>query len=182
MMHATRNTLDAGIDRIRQSPKDRAQVEGLCLRPSFGARDFVEEIHLTPDHGIAGDRWERIPWLRMPDGTADPAIQVSILHKTVLDLVWVDRTAQPHPGDTFVADMDLGTENLPAGTRLHIGTSVLEVSDVFNSGCIKWRLRYGDAAKEWVTDPRYDDLRLRGVLCRVAKAGVIRNGDVIAKL
>ena len=87
-------------------------------------------------------------YLTLEDGAPHPGIQVCILSKRVLDLVWRNREEVPHPGDTFIVDMDLSEENLPAGQFLQVGSAALRVSDVFNDGCVKWKARYGAAAKE----------------------------------
>lgn len=180
MSQPDRATLDAAIPGILAAPGDGAAISMLCFRPGYGERRFVDELELTPD-GIPGERWGKAPWLRLPDGRAHPGIQVSILQRRVLDLVWRDRVNTPHPGDTFIADMDLSEANLPVGQLLGVGGAVLRVSDVFNDGCVKWKTRYGAAAREWVTAPGHPELRLRGVLCSIEAGGVIRNGDLLRK-
>ncbi len=73
-------------------------------------------------------------------------------------------------------------DNLPAGSLLQAGTAVLRVSDVFNDGCVKWKARYGQAAKDWITAPSHSRLRLRGILCSVEQDGKVRLGDPVRKL
>jgi hypothetical protein len=58
----------------------------------------------------------------------------------------------------------------------------LRVSEVFNDACVKWKVRYGAEAKEWVTAPGHPPLRLRGVLCSVEADGGIANGDRLEKI
>jgi MOSC domain-containing protein YiiM len=94
-----------------------------------------------------------------------------------MDLVWRDREGSPHPGDTMVADLDMTEANLPTGTLLQAGSAMLRVSEVFNDGCVKWKARYGAAAKDWLTAPGHPQLRLRGVLCAIVQEGVVRCGD-----
>ena len=129
-----------------------------------------------------GERWLTAPWLRLSDGTPDPAIQVSILPVRVMDLVWRDRTGTPHPGDPIVADLDMTEANLPTGTLLQAGTAVLRVSSVWNDACVKWRARYGDDAKDWIVAPGHRELRLRGVLCSVETDGEVSMRDTITVL
>jgi len=179
---ATRAELEAATAGISAAPADGAAIEMPCLRPGYGERRFVDRIEVTRDRGIPGERWEGSPWLRLPDGRPHPGIQISILQRRVLDLVWRDRQNVVHPGDTFVADMDLSVTNLPEGQLLAAGTAILRVSEVFNDSCVKWKVRYGTAAKDWVNAPAHRALRLRGVLCSVARDGVIRQGDRLRKL
>ncbi len=151
--NATTEELMAALPHVLAAPTTGAPVEILCFRPGYNLRQFPRNLRLTCDQGIPGERWQTAPWLRLPDGRPDPDIQVSILPRRVLDLVWKDRISQPHPGDTIVADLNTGEANLPAGTLLQAGTAVLRVSHVFNDGCAKWKVRYGQAAKDWITAP-----------------------------
>ncbi|MGB0958783.1 MAG: hypothetical protein ACPGVK_00915 [Halocynthiibacter sp.] len=178
----TRQELDAALPHILNAPKDHAMVKWLCYRETYGARAFRDVISLTPQDGILGERWGKAPWLKRSDGSPDPRIQVCILPERILDLVWQDRENIPHPGDTFVADLDMTEANLPVGQRLKIGDVVLEVSDVFNDACVKWKARYGAASRGWINDPAYCQLRLRGVLCQIIEGGDLRLGEKIVKL
>ena len=180
--HATAAELDAALKRIRAAPKDAAPVAQLCLRPRSGARAFPDHLDLSVADGIAGDRWPAESWLRRPDGSADPRIQVSILATRVADLVWRDRAGTPHPGDPILVDMDLSEGNLPVGTRLRAGSAVLEVSDKFNSGCEKWNAWYGGASLRWLNRAELRGDRLRGILARVVRDGRVRLGDPLTRL
>ncbi len=179
---ATAQDLMAALPGVLSAPKSGSPVEMLCFRPGFGQRDFVSELTVTRDRGIPGERWGVAPWLKLEDGTGHPGIQVSILPRRVLDLVWRDRAGTIHPGDTFVCDLDTTEANLPEGQLLQVGTAVLRVSEVWNDGCAKWKVRYGAPAYDWVRAPDHQALRLRGVLCSVEQDGVIRNGDPVQVL
>ena len=181
-MQPTRADLDHAIGDILAAPKTGAAITMLCLRPDIGERQFVDEITVTRAQGIPGERWATRPWIRQSDGSPHPGIQISILSKRVLDLVWTDRNRQIHPGDTFIVDMDLSEQNLPVGQLLAVGSAVLRVSDVFNDGCAKWKKHYGDPAFHWVRDPQNRPHRLRGILCSVEKDGKFRAGDLLNKL
>ena len=181
-MQATTAQLRTALDHVRAAPTDNAPIASLCRRPGFGQREFLTELPLTVDQGIPGDRWLSAPWMKLPDGSPDPRIQVSILPTRVLDAVWLDRDAQPHPGDPIVADLDCSYGNLPIGSHLQAGTAVLEVSDVFNDACVKWKARYGNAAKDWITERENVHLRLRGLLCKIVQDGVLRQTDHLVKL
>ena len=164
------------------APKDRAAIDMLCLRPGYNQRRFVDQIEVTQADGIPGERWSTAPWLRLENGDPHPGIQVSILQARVLDLIWRERDTVTYPGDTFVVDMDLSLDNLPTGQLLRVGGALLRVSDVFNTACVKWKARYGSAAKDWITAPGHPELRLRGILCSVEQDGQITNGDLLTKI
>lgn len=177
----TMEELMAALPQVLAAPKDHAPVQGLCFRPGFNQRQFPSRLRLTRAEGVPGERWLTAPWLRLEDGRPDPPIQVSILPARVMELVWRDRKGQPHPGDTLVADLDMGLQNLPVGSLLQAGTAVLRVSDVFNDGCVKWKARYGADAKAWITRPGHPALRLRGILCSVEQDGEVAIGDPLTK-
>jgi hypothetical protein len=175
--HVTSDELKAALTEVLSAPQTGSAVELLCLRPGYGERRFVDELTVTKAHGIPGERWGSAPWLKLPDGSGHPGIQVSILPRRVLDLVWRDRANVVYPGDTFVCDLDMTEANLPVGQRLAVGTAVLKVSEVWNDACAKWKVRHGEAAFDWVR--KHPDLRLRGILCSVETDGVIRLGDTV---
>ncbi|MBC6442932.1 MAG: hypothetical protein GDA53_07380 [Rhodobacteraceae bacterium] len=173
---------EAALAHVLAAPRDNAPVETLCFRPDFGERDFRDTLALTVDHGIPGERWARAPWLRLKDGSPDPRIQVSILGRRTLDLCWRNRETTVHPGDTMIADIDLGEHNMPAGTRLQAGTAVLEVSTKFNDACPKWIRRYGRDSFDWFNRPENRTHRLRGTLCMIVQDGIVRKGDILRKI
>ena len=181
-MKPNRATLDAAIPSILSAPKDGAIIEQLCFRPGFGERKYVDEIGVTAAGGVDGCRWSHSPWLKNEDGTGNPDIQVSILQKRVVDLVYEVGGEAPHPGDTMIVDMDLSEENLPIGTILQAGTAQLRVGSHWNNACAKWKVRYGADALEWVREEENVKHRLRGVLCEVVTDGVIANGTPLTKV
>ena len=174
MSFVTTAELTAALPDLMAAPKTDAAVTGLCLRPARNARSFPDRLTLTRAEGIPGERWLTEPWLTLPDGSPDPRIQVSILPLRVLDLVWRDREATPHPGDPIVADLDCSAANLPEGTLVHAGTAVLRVSAIFNEGCVKWKARYGADARAFIDTQGHPPLRLRGILCSVERDGVVQ--------
>jgi hypothetical protein len=178
--HVTSDELMAALPAVLSAPKTGSAVEFLCLRPGYGERRFVDAVTVTRAQGIPGERWNTAPWLKLSDGSGHPGIQVSILPRRVLDLIWRDRESVVHPGDTFICDLDMTEANLPAGQLLAVGTAVLRVSEVWNDACAKWKVRHGEAAFDWVRT--HPELRLRGVLCSVEQDGVIRNGDAVEVL
>jgi MOSC domain-containing protein YiiM len=79
-------------------------------------------------------------------------------------------------------DLDLGGENLPAGSRLSIGSAVVEVSEDPHTGCAKFRARFGEDALRFVNSPVGRELNLRGINTKVIAGGVVRVGDPIRKI
>lgn len=177
----SKTQLDQLSTELLSAPKDSAMIEQLCIRPDFGKRDFVDHVHAIRETGLVGCRWASHPWMSLPDGSGDPRIQVSILQKRVCDIVYDPTDPEDtHPGDTFMVDMDLSEANLPVGSLLQVGTTVLMVSDVWNNACVKWKARYGQEAFDWVRAAPTE--RRRGVLCEIFVDGVISTGDTLVKL
>ena len=181
-MKPDRAKLDASMPSILSASKNNAVIRQLCFRPGYSKRTFVEKLSLTSEHGVEGCRWSHMPWLKKEDGSGDPSIQVSILQKRVLDLVYEPGGDTIHPGDTFIVDMDLSHENLPVGAILQSGDVQLRVGGHWNNACVKWKVRYGVAALNWVREDKNIKYRLRGVLCEIIKDGTIANGDLLTKL
>jgi len=180
--HITTPELEAAFEHLTSAPADDAPIEQICFRADYGLRDFRDSIEVTVEFGIPDERWGKKPWAKLPDGSADPRIQVAILNPRLRDLVWRDRVDTVHPGDTLTADLDFSEENLPDGQLLQAGTAILRATDLFNEGCAKFKMRYGRAAYEFVRRPEYEHLRLRGLLCAVEQDGIIRVGDRLKKL
>ena len=47
---------------------------------------------------------------------------------------------------------------------------------------MKWKVRYGQAAKDWITAPGHPPLRLRGILCSVERDGEVTLSDRVIRL
>ncbi|CUH53744.1 MOSC domain-containing protein [Shimia marina] len=181
-MIPSREDLMRALPHVLAAPKDGAAIAHLCLRPARNTREFVDEITLTKAGGIPGERWMTQPWMRTEAGEPHPGIQVCVIPKRVLDLVWAPDEDVLHPGDTFAADLDMTEANLPEGQLLSVGTAVLRVSEVFNDGCVKWKARYGADVYDWVRAPEHRKYRLRSILCSIEQDGVVRSGDVMRKI
>lgn len=178
----TAEALAAALPDVLAAPDTDAPVHLLCARPGYNKRVFADRLTLTRAEGVVGDFEMSKPWLKLPDGDPDPRIQVSILSLRVLNLVWRNRDSVAHPGDTIIADLNMSEANLPAGSLIRAGTAVLRVSDLWNDGCVKWKVRYGRDAYKWVSAPAHEHLRLRGILCSIEEDGEVALGDTITRL
>ena len=88
-------------------------------------------------------------------------------------LVAGDRERWPLAGDQLYVDLDLSGEHLPPGTRLAIGTAVLEVTADPHTGCKKFSARFGLEALMFVNSPEGRALNLRGINTRIVQAGTV---------
>ena len=115
--HLTTQELEAGLDAIRQSPKDAGAIELIVRRPEEGAREVLTEGRLDLAEGLVGDSWRSLGSSLTPDGSAHPDTQLTLMNARAIALVAQDRERWPLAGDQLYIDMDLSGENLPPGTR-----------------------------------------------------------------
>jgi MOSC domain-containing protein len=174
-------TLSAGLAEIRQSPRDEGTLELIVRRPVVGEREQLDEALLDVDEGLVGDSWRTRGSRSTPDGSANPKAQLTLMNVRVAALVAVDPARIPLAGDQLYVDLDLSTENLPPGTRLTIGTAMIEISDEPHTGCRKFVDRFGSDAHRFVNAREHRGLNLRGVNAVVVQGGVVRRGDRVVK-
>ena len=180
--HLTTAELEAGLDAIRQSPKDEGVIALIVRRPQVNAREVLEEGALDLVEGLVGDSWKVRASTRTPDGSPHPDMQLNVMNARVIALVAGEKGRWPLAGDQLFIDMDMSHENLPPGTRLAVGSAVIEVTDQPHTGCKKFAARFGLDALKLVNSPVGRQLQLRGVNAKVAQPGVIRVGDLVKKL
>ncbi len=179
--HLTKEELEAGLGDVLLSPKDEGVLELIVRRPRVDEREVLEEGRLDLVEGLVGDSWRERGSSRTPDGRAHPDTQLNVMNSRMLALVARDRERWRLAGDQLIIDMDLSDENLPAGTRLALGSAVIEVTDQPHTGCKKFVARFGLDAMKFVNSPEGKRLRLRGLNAKVIRPGVIRAGDVVRK-
>jgi len=171
----------AGLERIRQSPKDEGVLELIVRRPGVGEREVLDEGRLDVTEGLVGDTWIARTSRRSKDGLAHPDMQLNIMNSRVIALVAQDRERWHLAGDQLFMDLDLSAENLPPGTRLAVGSAVIEVTAEPHTGCQKFVSRFGLDAMTFVNSPLGRQLNLRGINARVVTPGTIRVGDLAKK-
>ena len=180
--HLTREQLEAGLDEIRRAPADVGTLKMIVRRPAVNQREVVDTAELDLEQGLVGDTWAKRGSSRTPDGGRHPDMQLNIIGARTIALIAQAAERWPLAGDQLYVDLDLSEENLPAGTRLAIGSAVVEVTAEPHTGCGKFVERFGVDAMKFVNAPVGRSLRLRGLNARVVTPGVIRAGDPVAKL
>jgi hypothetical protein len=180
--HLSTAELEAGLDAIRRAPKDEGVLELIVRRPAINDREILEEAELHLEEGLVGDTWYRRRSKSTPDGSPNPLMQLNIMNSRVTALVAQDKDRWQLAGDQLYIDLDLSEENMPAGTRLALGSAVLEVTPPPHLGCQKFVARFGMEAMKFVNSPLGKQLHLRGVNAKVIQGGTIRIGDVARKI
>jgi len=174
--------LEAGLEYIRQAPKDNGYLKMIVRRPNVDEREVLEEGELNTTEGLAGDTWKVRVSIHSTDGLPSINKQVTIMNARMIALLAQAEERWPLAGDQLYVDMDLSDDNLPAGTQLAIGSAILVVSADPHSGCQKFSSRFGVEAMKFVNSPEGKQLRLRGINTRIIQGGVIHVGDIVRKL
>jgi len=180
--HLTMADLEAGLDYIRQSPKDNGILRMIVRRPQEDEREIVGEGELDPLHGLLGDNWNSRGSGHTSDGSVHTDTQITVMNARTIALLAQDKERWSLAGDQLYIDLDLSTDNLPPGTRLAIGSAMIEVSAEPHTGCKKFSSRFGMEAMKFVNSPEGKQLHLRGINAKVIQAGTIRVGEVVRKI
>jgi hypothetical protein len=181
MEHRDLATLEAARDQILASPKDDGRVDLIVRRPAVDERETVTEATLDPAEGLVGDSWRARGSGSTPDGSANPKAQLTLMNARVAALVAVTPDRIPLAGDQFFVDFDLTAANISPGTRLALGSAVIEVSDEPHMGCRKFFDRFGNDAHRFVNSKEDRELHFRGINAFVVTGGTVRTGDAVRK-
>ena len=180
--HVSVPTLQAGLDHVRLAPSDVGTVELIVCRPDIGERAVLDTGRLDIDVGLVGDTWRTRGSKHTDDGSAHPEMQLNVMNARAAALVAGDRERWALAGDQLYLDLDLSFANLPTGTRLALGSAVIEVTARPHNGCAKFAARFGRDAVRFVNSPDGKELRLRGINAKVVRSGVVRTGDTVIKV
>jgi hypothetical protein len=175
--HRTWQELEAALDHIRAAPRDAGLLALIVRRPAVGEREVLQEGRLDLVEGLVGDNWRTRGSSRTPDGSSHPDMQLNMMNVRVVELVAGPPGRWPLAGDQLYVDLDLSGANLPAGTRMRIGSALIEVTSQPHTGCGKFVSRFGVDAMKFVNSPVGRELNLRGINARVVEPGTIRVGD-----
>ena len=180
--HLTMAELEAGLEEIRQSPRDAGELKMIVRRPDLGVREELQTGDLDIVQGLVGDTWQSRSSKRTADGSPHPDMQLNLMNTRVVALVAQDPSRWALAGDQLFVDLDLSEANMPAGTRLALGSAVIEVTAEPHTGCAKFVSRFGADAMRFVNSPLGRELHLRGINAKVIAGGRIRVGDIARKI
>jgi hypothetical protein len=180
--HLTTEELEAALDHLRQAPKDDGVVELIVRRPEENEREVLDEADIDVALGLIGDSWIKRGSRRTVDGSPHPDMQINIMNSRVTALVAQERERWPLAGDQLYIDMDLSRENLPAGSRIAVGSAVLEVSPLPHTGCHKFVARFGVEAMQFVNSELGKQMCLRGINAKVIQSGTVKVGQTAKKM
>ena len=178
-MFLSTSELEAGIDRIKSSPKDDGVVEKIVCRPAVGERQELSAAQLDVQVGLVGDNWaKRVFGKRQPN----PDMQLNLMNARAIALIARSPERWQLAGDQFYVDLDLSPQNLPPGSRLRIGDAIIEVTAEPHLGCSKFIARFGRDAALFVNSATGKALNMRGINARVIQSGQVDLGSIISKI
>ncbi|MBT3343068.1 MAG: MOSC domain-containing protein [Gemmatimonadetes bacterium] len=180
--HLTTEELMAGLPEICQSPADNGELLMISRRPAIGERDLLDEGQLDLKEGLVGDNWINRGQSSNPPRDPNPEAQLTLMNSRAADLICLNKDRWPLAGDQLYVDLDIGPDNAPAGTRLQIGETIIEVTAEPHTGCKKFVERFGMDAMTFVNSPEGKQKCTRGINTKVIQAGTIRVGDRITKV
>lgn len=182
--------LEAAWQTLHPGPRDRGEVVLIVTRGSVAQMAKAdrppghhvlraplhaqpEHVELSPVHGVIGDRWH---------AKQSPDAQVSLTSLAVSRLVANGATDRYHLfGNNFIVDFDLSRDSLPVGSRLAIGTAIIEITAEPHAPCNRYQARFGKEARRWVDAEAHKDRHMRGRFARVITGGQVRLGDSIRR-
>lgn len=181
MTHRTAGELESGLPLVQAAPRDAGTVRLIVRRTGRGEREILDVGAFDRSSGLVGDDWSQRPTKRT--GTPDPAAQVTIMNARYCELIaGSEPQAWAIAGDQLYVDLDLSEEHLPAGSRLAVGSAVLEIQAQPHTGCAQFSARFGSDALRLASSESGRALRLRGVNAVVVQDGSVRTGDLVRKL
>jgi MOSC domain-containing protein YiiM len=166
--------LEAALRALPRLPPDTGRVALIVRRPADDQRETPARATFTVDDGLPGDSWGRRP-PRHSDA------QLTVMRRDVAEFI---AHGQPLTlfGDNLFVDFDISLGNLPIGSRLRVGTVLMEVTPMPHNGCRKFQARFGADALGFVNAKPTRDQNLRGIYWKVVEPGEIAVGDPISLL
>ncbi len=172
--HLALARLEEMLHALPRAPRQFGRVALVVRRGPGKVRETPDRVEVRVGSGVGGDAWGR-------KQDADPEAEITVMQ---VDVARIIANGQPLTlfGDNLLVELDLSQQNLPAGARVRVGDSMLEVTAKPHNGCRKFAARFGRDALRLVSKPELRDRNLRGIHLRVIEAGDVAVGDSVEVL
>jgi hypothetical protein len=170
------------MDNVPSSPKDMGSLEMIVRRPKVNGREVVDKAVLDVEQGLVGDNWLTRGSSRTNNGMGHPEMQLNLMNSRMAELLAGGRERMKLAGDQLFVDLDLSKDNLLPGTRLAMGSAIIEVTAIPHLGCKKFVERFGLEAMKFVNSEFGKRRNLRGINAKIVSGGEIATGDEIQVL
>ena len=177
----SRVELESHLVEIKKSPSQKGTVDLIVCRPQVNERQELNMGELTIHEGLVGDIWRKM----LDKGSnkyVNPDTQLALINSRVISVIASDKNKWKLAGDQFYVDFDLSKNNVSTGSRLKIGSAIIEVTKEPHLGCNKFSKRFGKDAVKFVNSSMGQLLNLRGIYAKVITPGYVELGAVISKL
>jgi MOSC domain-containing protein YiiM len=181
LLLASRAHLLGAVPGILAAPKDQSRLESIVVRQPGGVRHHRQSARLSLAGGVEGDSWADGCWMTTEEGRPHPDVQVAIMATRAIAAMAGSPDRWALSGNNLFVDLDLSQENMPAGTRLAVGSAELIVTAERMTGCRSFIEWYGRDACVFVNTGQGKALNMRGVYARVVRDGEVRVGDGVKK-
>jgi hypothetical protein len=175
LRHLTTEEIEMNLGKVLESPNDHGTLELIVCRPREDAREVLETGELDAENGLVGDCW-------LTYNGGDTETQLAIINSRLIELLAQSPERWKLAGDQLYLDLTLTDDNLPAGTRLQIGSAIIEITPAPHNGCKKFVERFGLDAMKFVNSKVGKQYHLRGIYAKVIESGTIRRGDSVKKV
>ena len=163
--HRSLDELSQIVSGLPHDDPQQGWVSLIVRRLADGRREKPERAQLSVEHGLQGDDWERRP-------PRDPQAQLAVMRRQIAELIANGQDLELF-GDNLFVDLDISAANLPPGSRLRVGSAVVEVTEEPHNGCAKFHQRFGADALRFVNQTVTRALNLRGIYWRVVESGEV---------
>lgn len=170
------------MEHVLASPRDGGVLEMIVRRPEVNEREVLDDGTLDAEKGLLGDNWLTRGSSRTTNGLGHPEMQLNLMNYRFALLIAGSRERVPLAGDQLYVDHYLGSEDLPPGSRLSVGSAVIEVTAVPHLGCKKFVERFGLDAMKFANSEFGRRHCLRGINAKVLQGGAIAIGDAVRVL
>jgi len=165
------DALTQRLNAFAAAPKENGRLEMIVRCPVSNQREILQTVHLSVEAGLPGDKWGA-------KSNPNPVSQLTVMRHDIADMIANGQSLALF-GDNLFVNLDIAAANLPVGSRLQIGEAVIEVTPLPHDGCTKFKARFGADAFYFVNAKPTRHLNLRGICCRVVRAGNVEAGSAV---